>query len=71
MTERETIVVTDRGANSGMIGALVLVILLLIGIWFFVLGGNGGRTTVTNNNTSNDNPVPSLDVKVPTQPAAS
>ncbi len=68
MTDHETVVVTDGRSNSGVLAGIVLVILLRVGIWFFVLGGNGG-TNATNNTTNN--PVPSLDINLPTLPAAS
>ena len=70
VTDRETVVVTDRGSGgsgggsgTGIIVGILIVLVVLGAIWFFALGPRSGATT--NNNG------PTINVGVPSAAPAS
>ena len=42
---RDTVVVRDGGSSSGLLLAILAVVLVLAGAWFFVLGPGANSTT--------------------------
>jgi hypothetical protein len=59
--DRDTIVVRDEGSSTGMIIAVLAIIIVLAGLWYFAMGpGAGGGTTQEGN--------PDVNIELPVEP---
>jgi hypothetical protein len=45
---RDTVVARDGGSSSGLLLAILAVVLVLAGAWFFLLGPGANSTTTPN-----------------------
>ena len=45
---RDTVVVKDGGSNTGILIALVALVIVVAGAWYFLAGPGAGSTTAPN-----------------------
>jgi hypothetical protein len=57
--DRDTVVVSDSGSNTGLILGIIAVIIVLAGAWYFLMGPGAGTTTTNPNDINVDVTLPS------------